>query len=46
MENCSEYYAAVLLKFTYYGQEQEFLNTILYGISLHVADNFYTELFY
>ena len=41
-------HAVVLLKFTYYAQEQEFLHTILHGNSLHIADNFYTdlELFY
>ena len=39
-------YAAVLLKFTYYAQDQEFLHTSLHGKSLNVADNFYAELFY
>ena len=39
-------YDTVLLKFTYYAQEQEFLHTILHGNSLHVADNFYTQLLY
>ena len=36
-------YAAVLLKFTYHAQEQEFLPNyyaFLYGNSLHVVDNF------
>ena len=30
----------MLLKFTYYTQEQEFLHAILHGNSLHVANNF------
>ena len=36
-------YAAVLLKFTYYAQEQQFLSdyyAFMYGSSLYVADNF------
>ena len=36
-------YAAVLVKFTYYTQEQEFLSdyyAFINGNSLHVADNF------
>ena len=41
-------YAAVLLKFTYYAQEQKLLSdyyAFMYGNSLHVADNLY-RLFY
>ena len=36
-------YATVLLKFTYYAQEQELLSdyhAFMYGNSLHVANNF------